>query len=110
EPLVLRTFSLARLALEIQDCLAARRRLLKARLRPDEMLLTVTQFPLLGVGTYVDDQGPLVGPLLRSRVLPDSCLYDTPQFALEIEGIHNRRGSVPYTGVPVFHDTLTQWP
>ncbi|KAJ2800011.1 glutamate--cysteine ligase, partial [Coemansia helicoidea] len=110
EPQVLRTFSVARLALEIRECLAARRRLLKTQLRPDEMLLTVNQFPLLGAGTYVDDQGPPNGPLLRSQILSDSCLNPAPQFALEIQGIYDRRGLVPHTGVPAFRDTHTQWP
>ncbi|KAJ1731681.1 glutamate--cysteine ligase [Coemansia biformis] len=110
EPPVLRTFSLAGLALEIQECLAARRRLLKAKLRPGEMLLTINQFPLLGADTYIDGQGPANGPLLRSRILSDSCLNPAPPFALEIGGIYDRRGSVPYTGVPVFHDTATPWP
>ncbi|KAJ2783852.1 glutamate--cysteine ligase [Coemansia javaensis] len=110
DPPVTRAFSFARLALETQECLAARRRLLKARLRPDEMLLSISQFPLLGAGTYVEGQTPPGGPLLRSQILSDACVDPDPAFVLEIGGISDRRGAVPYTGIPVFRDTNTPWP
>ncbi|KAJ2341582.1 glutamate--cysteine ligase, partial [Coemansia sp. RSA 2618] len=110
EPPYLRAFSLERLALQTTQCLQERRRILKSRLNPDEMLLSISQFPLLGAGTYIDHQGPPGGPLLRSQLLPDICLNPLPPFTLEIGGIIDRRGIVPYTGIPVFRDTNTAWP
>ncbi|KAJ1790288.1 glutamate--cysteine ligase [Coemansia sp. RSA 2167] len=110
EPPYLRAFSLEHLALQTTQCLRERRRILKSRLDPDEMLLSISQFPLLGTGTYIDHQGAPNGPLLRSQLLPDICLNSQPPFTLEIGGIVDRRGVVPYTGVPVFRDTNTVWP
>ncbi|KAJ2454778.1 glutamate--cysteine ligase [Coemansia sp. RSA 2424] len=112
EPPYLRAFSVQQLVTEIPACLRARRRLLKSKLNGDEMLLSITQFPLLGAttGTHIDGQGPTNGPLLRSQLLSDDCLHPIPPFALEIDGIIERRGAVPHTAVPVFHDTNTPWP
>ncbi|KAJ2066189.1 glutamate--cysteine ligase [Coemansia sp. S2] len=108
----MRVFSAQQLVTEIPECLRARRRLLKSKLKEDEMLLSITQFPLFGATTsiYIDGQGPMNGPLLRSQLLSDDCLHQIPPFALEIDGIIERRGTVPYTAVPVFHDTDTPWP
>ncbi|PIA19232.1 GCS-domain-containing protein [Coemansia reversa NRRL 1564] len=110
EPPYLRSFSLVRLTRELQPCLQARRSLLKSKLRPDEMLLSINQFPLLGAGTYIDGQNSPNGPLLGSQMLSDVCLNPIPSFTLEIDGINERRGAVPYTAVPVFRDTNTLWP
>ncbi|KAJ1845495.1 glutamate--cysteine ligase, partial [Coemansia sp. RSA 2708] len=110
EPPYLRTFSLEQLALQTEKCLQERRRILKQRLNADEMLLSVSQFPLLGAGTYIDRQGPPNGPLLRSQLLSDICLNPMAPFIMEIGGITDRRGIVPYTGVPIYRDTHTMWP
>ncbi|KAJ2897380.1 glutamate--cysteine ligase [Coemansia aciculifera] len=112
EPPYLRAFSVQQLVREIPECLRARRRLLKSKLKDDEMLLSITQFPLLGVttGMYIDGQGPANGPILRSQLLSDECLHQIPPFSLEIDGIVERRGAVPHTAVPVFHDKNTPWP
>ncbi|KAJ2468258.1 glutamate--cysteine ligase, partial [Coemansia sp. RSA 2322] len=110
EPPYRRIFSVRQLATDIPEHLRARRRLLRSRLKDDEMLLSISQFPLLGAGTYIDGQGPAGGPLLRSQLLSDECLHPIPPFALEIDGIIDRRGTVPYTAVPVFRDTDTPWP
>ncbi|KAI9482060.1 glutamate--cysteine ligase [Coemansia sp. RSA 989] len=110
EPLYLRKFSLEQLAIHSVECLRERRRIIKSMLDPDEMLLSIGQFPLLGAGTYIDHQTPPNGPLLRSQLLSDICLNPTPPFTLEIGGIVDRRGVVPYTGVPIYHDTNTPWP
>ncbi|KAJ2159596.1 glutamate--cysteine ligase [Coemansia sp. RSA 552] len=110
EPPYLRPFSLEQLAIELPECLRARRRILKEKLSPDEMLLSISQFPLLGSGTYVENQGAPNGSLLRSHVLSDVCLNPVAPFTLEIGGICDRRGTVPYTGVAVFRDTETKWP
>ncbi|KAJ2374982.1 glutamate--cysteine ligase [Coemansia sp. RSA 2607] len=59
---------------------------------------------------YIDNQSPVNGPLLRSHVLSENCLNPVPPFTLEIAGIVDRRGLVPYTSVPVFRDTNTEWP
>ncbi|KAJ2385722.1 hypothetical protein GGI23_006653, partial [Coemansia sp. RSA 2559] len=110
QPPHLHRFAVGQLALEIKDCLNERRRILKSRLRPDEMLLSISQFPLLGSETYIDGQGPANGPLLHSALLSDECLYPIPPFTLEINGIEDRRGAVPYTAVTLFRDKKTEWP
>ncbi|KAJ2553343.1 glutamate--cysteine ligase [Coemansia sp. RSA 1933] len=110
QPPYLHKFAVGQLALEIKDSLKERRRILKSRLRPDEMLLSISQFPLLGAETYIDAQGPANGPLLRSGLLSDECLNSTPPFTLEIGGIEDRRGAVPYTAVALFRDKNTEWP
>ncbi|KAJ2873429.1 glutamate--cysteine ligase, partial [Coemansia aciculifera] len=112
EPPYMRVFSAQQLVTEIPECLRARRCLLKSKLKEDEMLLSISQFPLLGDTTniYIDGQGSMNGPLLRSQLLSDDCLHQIPPFALEIDGIIERRGAVPYTAVPVFHDADTPWP
>ncbi|KAJ2854989.1 glutamate--cysteine ligase, partial [Coemansia erecta] len=110
QPPYLHRFAVGQLALEIKDCLNERRRILKSRLRPDEMLLSISQFPLLGSETYIDGQGPANGPLLHSALLSDECLYPIPPFTLEINGIEDRRGAVPYTAVTLFRDKKTEWP
>ncbi|KAJ2725215.1 glutamate--cysteine ligase [Coemansia sp. Benny D115] len=111
EPPLLRTFSVSQLANDVSKCLRERRRLLKSMLEPDEMVLSISQFPLLGVaGKYICDQDATNGPLLRSRLLSENCLNPVPPFTLEIGGIIDRRGIVPYTAVPVYRDTNTPWP
>ncbi|KAI8320378.1 GCS-domain-containing protein [Martensiomyces pterosporus] len=109
-PTFLRSFSVQQLVCEVPESLCRRRRVLKDRLQPDEMLLSISQYPLLGVGEYIADQGPAGGPLLRSKLLSDNALNPIPPFTLEIDGIVDRRGNVPYTAVPVFHDRNTEWP
>ncbi|KAJ1668108.1 glutamate--cysteine ligase [Coemansia sp. RSA 1813] len=110
QPPYLHRFAVGQLALEIKDCLKERRRILKSRLKPDEMLLSISQFPLLGSGIYIDGQGPANGPLLRSTLLSDECLNPVPPFTLEIDGICDRRGAVPHTAVALFRDKATEWP
>ncbi|KAJ1947928.1 glutamate--cysteine ligase [Kickxella alabastrina] len=110
EPQYLREFCVGQLATGISECLRERRRLLKSKLKPDEMLLSVGQFPLLGADIYIEDQDLTNGPLLRSMLLSENCLNPMPPFTLEIGGIIDRRGIVPYTAVPVFRDANTPWP
>ncbi|KAJ2665193.1 glutamate--cysteine ligase [Coemansia sp. RSA 1200] len=110
QPSYLHRFAVGQLALELKECFEERRSILKSRLRPDEMLLSISQFPLLGSGTYIDGQGPADGPLLHSHLLSDQCLNQVPPFTLEINGICDRRGTVPYTAVAVFRDKETEWP
>ncbi|KAJ1812286.1 glutamate--cysteine ligase, partial [Coemansia sp. RSA 2598] len=98
------------LATEISECLRARRRLLKSKLGPDEMLLSISQFPLLGSGVYIDEQTRTNGKQLRSLILSENCLNPMQPFTLEIAGIIDRRGVVPYTAVPVYRDRNTAWP
>ncbi|KAJ2853489.1 hypothetical protein FB639_006531, partial [Coemansia asiatica] len=74
------------------------------------MLLSISQFPLLGSGIYIDKQSHTNGKQLRSLILSESCLNPMQPFTLEIAGIIDRRGIVPYTAVPVFHDKSTAWP
>ncbi|KAJ1945846.1 glutamate--cysteine ligase [Linderina macrospora] len=109
-PYYFRNFSLNQLVYELPESLRSRRNEIKSHLAPDEMLLSISQFPLLGAGEYIDGQGPLNGPLLHSKLLSDDTLNAVPPFNLEINGISDRRGEVPLTGVPVFHDTNTPWP
>ncbi|KAI9503935.1 glutamate-cysteine ligase-domain-containing protein [Coemansia spiralis] len=110
QPPYLHKFSVSQLALEIKSCLKERRRILKSRLQPDEMLFSISQYPLLGSEIYIDGQGESNGPLLRSALLTDRCLNPILPFTLEIGGIIDRRGSVPHTAVPIFRDKETTWP
>lgn len=110
EPPHMHKFSIHQLTTLLPDCLRARRRLLQSKLRKDEMLLTISQFPLLGSHLYIDGQDKVNGPLLRSRLLSENCLNPSLPFPLEIGGILDRRGRVPYTAVPVFKDEKTEWP
>ncbi|KAJ1959042.1 glutamate--cysteine ligase [Dipsacomyces acuminosporus] len=98
------------LVFEVPASLRRRRQLLKGRLQSDEMLLSLSQYPLLGSGEYILDQGIREGPLLRSKLLSDNTLNPIPPFTLEINGIIDRRGNVPYTAVPIYRDANTKWP
>ncbi|KAJ2233566.1 glutamate--cysteine ligase [Coemansia sp. RSA 485] len=79
-------------------------------LEPDEMLLSISQFPMLGSDVYIDGQSKAKGKQLRSLILSENCLNAMQPFTLEIAGIIDRRGIVPYTAVPVYRDVKTAWP
>jgi hypothetical protein len=103
--------------------MALRRRLIQEALDTNEYVLSLTAFPMLGVGEFCIPWQPVPGPIANSQFVPDSVTNDHPRFPycfssqrfLESFGccscltrnIRERRGSNVCITVPLFVDEDT---
>jgi len=90
-----------------------RRAQIQALLRPEERLITLTGFPLMGVGAnfaYCSSESvaAIQGPVADSDYLMDTVIGAHPRFATLTRNIRMRRGARVDIRVPLFQDTHTQ--
>ncbi|XP_015364646.1 PREDICTED: glutamate--cysteine ligase [Diuraphis noxia] len=82
-------------------------------LGPDEVLMTITNFPRLGCPEFtwpVDQPTPKIGPS-RSLFIPDSAIYKGhPRFSTLTRNIRQRRGERVAINIPIFKDENTPSP
>ncbi|VVC45915.1 Hypothetical protein CINCED_3A009299 [Cinara cedri] len=82
-------------------------------LGPDEVLMTITNFPRLGCPEFtwpVDEPTPKAG-VSRSLFIPDSAIFNGhPRFATLTRNIRQRRGERVAINIPIFIDKNTQIP
>ena len=82
--------------------------LARSVLKPDELLLSMVSFPLLGVGDFTGEGLPVNGPVSKSRFIPDKVINPHPRFATLTNNIRSRRGSKVCCYVPIFKDSDTK--
>ena len=84
-----------------------RRSRLLSCLQPNEIAPYVTCFPLMGVGNFIDPEGPFEVPYSHSSCVPDSVINPHPRFGALTRNIRSRRGSKVDIRVPLFRDIHT---
>ena len=93
--------------LRVERNMVLRRRRLLSVLGPNEIAPTVTCFPLLGVGDFIDNPLPFDAHHSKSSFLPDYIINPHPRFAALTNNIRERRGTKVDIQMPLFHDVNT---
>lgn len=88
--------------LEMEHNMRLRRARIVSVLEPDEIVPTLTSFPHMGVGDFVDPPSQPNGPVALSDYVPDSCINPHPRFATLTQNIRTRRGSKVDIRVPAY--------
>ena len=95
----------------VEHNMRARRRLIEKILQPQERLITLTVFPMLGVGDFAYcSQGPVdpvQGRVADSDYISDTIIGAHPRFATLTRNIRTRRGARVDIRVPLFQDEST---
>lgn len=90
-----------------------RRRIARRHLLPNELLITLTSFPRLGVtdGPFLDDDSLIPnGKASQSLFLPDEIINQHARFPTLTANIRERRGSKVAINLPIFKDDKTPSP
>merc|ERR1719281_1148530 len=77
---------------QVEEKMRARRSRLLAVLGPNEVISTLTTFPLLGVGDFCDPPFPPNGDIAQSIFVPDEIITPHPRFHTLTRNIRRRRG------------------
>ena len=93
--------------LRVERNMVLRRRRLLAVLGPNERAPTVTCFPLLGVGDFIDDPQANTAEHSLSSFVPDYIINPHPRFAALTRNIRERRGGKVDIRVPLYRDVRT---
>lgn len=96
--------------LKVEDNMYVRRRIAKKHMKDDEHPLTITAYPLLGVGKFASPWIDPDGPVSRSLFLPDNIINTHPRFPYLAANIRERRGEKVAINIPIFKDKQTPWP
>ncbi|BDD61032.1 Zn finger-containing GTPase- Activating Protein for ARF [Monascus purpureus] len=96
--------------LKVESDMKWRRVIAKAHMKPNEYPITLTTFPRLGLGDYIQPYYPPSGPALRSQFVPDKIANPHIRFPTLAANIRSRRGRKVEINVPVFKDTNTLEP
>ncbi|ODV91478.1 hypothetical protein CANCADRAFT_29900 [Tortispora caseinolytica NRRL Y-17796] len=92
----------------VEANMKSRRVIARAHMLDNEVPLTVTSFPRLGVpGKFTEPYHEPNGPASRSLFLPDEIINPHPRFPTLTANIRERRGSKVAINVPLFFDTKT---
>lgn len=96
--------------LEIEYNMMMRRSRLLSVLHHDEIVPTMSCFPMLGVGldsTY--PSYPANGPVAESLFVPDEVIFPHPRFPTLSANIRKRRGEKVFIRRPKYRDSKTIW-
>lgn len=97
--------------LTVEENMKLRRRMAKARMKENELPLTLTSFPRLGApGQFTDPYCKPGGGVARSFFLPDEITNPHVRFPTLTANIRRRRGSKVAINMPVFVDKNTPQP
>ena len=106
----------SKFATQIEANMRLRRWLLSAALEPGEVPVTLTNFPLLGLGEPVSYATPLDpttpagrtgGPVAASLFIADGIINHHRRFSTLTQNIRERRGERVCIKVPLFRDSAT---
>ena len=92
----------------VEPNMRLRRQMVQQLLQPYEYIMTLTAFPLLGVGRYSTPAAAPYGPIARSLYIADEVIGPHPRFATLTRNIRIRRGSKVCIRVPLFQDKRTR--
>ncbi|EPZ31111.1 glutamate--cysteine ligase catalytic subunit [Rozella allomycis CSF55] len=98
--------------LKLESNMRKRRELINSMLRPNEFLITLTSFPLLGTSDFIHSEVPLDenADASHSLFIPDNLINMHARFKTLTRNIRERRGEKVAINVPVFRDTNTNVP
>ncbi|KAI8607509.1 glutamate-cysteine ligase-domain-containing protein, partial [Chytriomyces sp. MP71] len=101
--------------LDVEPNMVARRKLAAELLPPNEALVSVTNFPLLGVNSPVSFLEPAAAPTpldgaSKSLFIPDEAINPHPRFRTLTANIRERRESKVSINVPIYKDINTPSP
>ncbi|KAJ3391929.1 hypothetical protein HDU84_005077 [Entophlyctis sp. JEL0112] len=103
--------------LQVEPNMRQRRAIATSLLSPDEALISMTNFPLLGVNSSSTSSflhppcAPTVsGGASNSLFVPDEAINPHPRFRTLTKNIRERRGSKVAINVPIFKDKATPTP
>ncbi|GJQ14556.1 hypothetical protein GpartN1_g6347.t1 [Galdieria partita] len=76
-------------------------------LEKNEIVLSITAFPLLGVGNFTTPVQPVLGRASLSLYVPDAAINPHPRFPTLTRNIRHRRGKKVDIRRPVYYDEKT---
>ncbi|PWN53196.1 GCS-domain-containing protein [Violaceomyces palustris] len=96
----------------VEGNMRLRRKIARSHLRPDELPITLTSFPRLGVNDapFTEPHFEPRGEASRSMFLPDQIINPHARFPTLAANIRKRRGSKVAINVPIFKDERTPSP
>eukprot|EP01091_Cochliopodium_minus_P004933 TRINITY_DN1483_c0_g2_i1.p1 TRINITY_DN1483_c0_g2~~TRINITY_DN1483_c0_g2_i1.p1 ORF type:complete len:652 (+),score=178.00 TRINITY_DN1483_c0_g2_i1:63-2018(+) len=96
----------------VEKNMEGRRREVENLLLPNEILLSLTHFPLLGVSNphFTTPPFSVNGPIAQSFFIPDQLIHPHPRFATLTENIRKRKGKKVGINIPLFFDEKTEEP
>ncbi|KAE8205174.1 hypothetical protein CF328_g648 [Tilletia controversa] len=98
--------------IRVEANMRKRRQIARFHLRPDEIPITLTSFPRLGVtdGPFTEPEFEANGNASRSLFLPDQLINTHPRFPTLTANIRKRRGAKVAINMPIFVDKNTPQP
>ncbi|CAN6618110.1 glutamate--cysteine ligase [Trichomonascus vanleenenianus] len=96
--------------LEVEPNMMKRRLIAKRHMRPEEVPLNVTSYPMLGSGDFANPSSKPESPATRSLFVSDEVINPHPRFPTLTANIRQRRGSKVAINVPIFVDKNTPQP
>jgi len=98
----------------VEPNMKLRRQQVEALLKPNERILSITSYPMMGVGDFTDpppvDWTPGSGQYARSIFIPDEIINPHERFRMLSKNIRERKGSTVDINIPLFHDNDTKPP
>lgn len=94
--------------LTVEGNMLARRKEVQQLLRSGEAIISLTHFPHLGVGDFVDPPCIPGGPIAKSQFVPDEIINPHPRFATLTRNIRERKGRKVNINIPIFMDEFTR--
>ena len=92
----------------VEPNMRLRRQMVQQLLQAHEYIMTLTAFPMLGVGRYCSPPAEPYGPIARSLYIADEVIGPHPRFATLSRNIRIRRGSKVCIRVPLYQDKRTR--
>ncbi|KAJ9066034.1 glutamate--cysteine ligase [Entomophthora muscae] len=96
--------------LKVERNMKLRRQTARKHMRENEAPLTLTSFPKLGSGDFLEPPHPAKGDASRSLFLPDEIINPHARFPTLTANIRRRRGSKVAINIPIYHDKNTPKP
>jgi glutamate--cysteine ligase catalytic subunit len=93
--------------LEVENNMMMRRSRLLSCLDPNEIVPTLSCFPMLGVGDSTFPSFSVQGPVADSLFIPDEAIFPHPRFPSLTGNIRKRRGEKVKIARPKYIDTKT---
>ncbi|CAG8597076.1 10153_t:CDS:10 [Diversispora eburnea] len=96
--------------IQVEPNMKLRREIAEKHLEQNEVLITLTSFPRLGQGQFLEPHHEPTGPISRSLFVPDEIINPHARFPTLTANIRKRRGSKVAINMPIYHDKKTPKP
>lgn len=94
--------------LDVEDNMNRRRKTVLKHLPDDCHIISMVNFPNMGVGDFTIPSYEANGSVSLSDTVPDEIINSHPRFATLTENIRERRGEKVYINMPLFPDKNTK--